>query len=632
MVERRRFGCLLGLGAIAAVACGTKAGTDDPSAGGDAGAAVDAPCARPTDCPSTVCTAAGVCAAPSATDGAKNGDETDVDCGGSGPKCDVQKRCASSGDCATGVCKDVKSGLQCQPPAPDDGVKNGDETDTDCGGARSPKCADGKACGARLNCASDVCVGAACAAAACVDTTKNGTETDIDCGGPGCPRCAPGLACKGVDDCDSGVCVGLKCQAPSPTDHVKNGTETDIDCGGSAPKCATGKSCAVHADCTTDGCDYNGKCALRKSCTAHYGGDTCGAGGAGGAGPAAWESCCATEPAGNGGPALDKYKITSGRMRVFLERVNGDVRKAVREARAAGKVPPIPNDPAHTVLDPLWDLYLPTSLTGCDQNGTCDTHPDGAGGIDVEVTDHFWRDATDFKGIYTSAWRHVGGSIWPKQNQTSQGCRVASPGTHSYWMDKATQSTYFGDIESDYSQAEYDVKGLNCVPYLLSQAFCVWDGGRLETAAEWLAAIGPTAYPWGAAPTAKGQGSGTYFAFRFPDATDASLGLPAAQSIERGNYLYSYEYPHLGERSDFIVFINAPGRLPKGNGPWGHADLAYTMFENTSNVVWKADAKAATSSWTNNGSWEVHNYSKSSFGGESLFDKYGKMGGRCVYP
>jgi hypothetical protein len=413
---------------------------------------------------------------------------------------------------------------------------------------------------------------------------------------------------------------------------VKNGTDTDTDCGGgAAPKCVTGQTCALHADCVSDGCDYGGKCALRRSCTGHYGGDTCGAGGAGGQGAANWETCCATAPAGNGGVQMDKYKVTSGRMRAFFERVNGDVRQAVRDARAAGKVPNILSNPAHSVLDPNWDLYLPTSMIGCDQDGTCDQHPDGAGGVDVEVTDHFNADAGGFKGIYTSAYRHVGGSVWPTQNMGSWGCRVDAPGTHTYWMDLPTQQNYFGDIATDYDQNVYDTKPLNCVPYLIAQAFCVWDGGRLETVAEWQAAIGPANYPWGAAPTAQGWGSTNFFAKTFPGASDVGLGLAASTSIERANYNYSYEYPNLA-KTDYVVFINAPGRLSKGNGPWGHSDLAYSLFGITSDVVWNANAKSATTSWANNGSWEGHGYGRNAWAGWTLFNKYGKQGLRCVHP
>ena len=596
-------------------------------------------CTKAADCDSRVCTAAGVCVAPAPTDGVKNGTETDIDCGGkAAPKCDVLKGCATGADCVAGVCKDAGKGLQCLPPAPDDGVRNGDETDADCGGAKAPKCSDGKGCKVRGDCANDVCGTGKCQPAICNDLTRNGTETDLDCGGAGCPRCDDLLGCKTADDCRSGVCADtgggvLKCAVPSPTDGVRNGTETDVDCGGGVagtPKCAANKLCTVHEDCASDGCAYDGKCAVGRSCTGKYGGDTCGSGGAGGRGPAAWESCCATAPAG-AGVSMSKYQVTSGRMREFLARVKGNVRKAVQDARAAGAL-------HGAIMAPAWDLYLPTAMDGCEQTGTCDA---------AELTDHSYDDPTAYQGIYTSAYRHLGGTIFNGQNLVQQGCSVGAPGTHSYYMDAATQTKYFGNLAPEQTQAEYDTKPLNCVNYLMAQAFCVWDGGRLETQAEYVAAGGPAngggSVPWGA-PTPKGQTSNTYFAFRFPSADDASLralGLtpadpnfqyvpPANTSIEWATFDYSYEYPNL-KTSDYIVHLSAPGRL-KARSPNGHADLVGPMMEITSDVnTMSADPKTTSTRWTANGSWEGHGwgYYGRNF---SLLNKYGKQSLRCVYP
>ena len=146
-------------------------------------------------------------------DGVQDGSETDVDCGGKdAPACATGKTCIAPSDCQTGVC----TGGKCAPPGPTDGVKNGSETDVDCGGgAGAPLCGDTKACalGPR-DCASFVCTGNVCQAPTNGDGVKNGTETDIDCGGGnGAPLCAATQACvDGPRDCQSGVCAGNMCQ------------------------------------------------------------------------------------------------------------------------------------------------------------------------------------------------------------------------------------------------------------------------------------------------------------------------------------------------------------------------------------------------------------------------------------
>ena len=108
----------------------------------------------------------------------------------------------------------------------------------------------------------------------CSDGIKNGNETDVDCGGS-CPtKCAAGLMCITGGDCQGGVCSGNHlCAAPSCADMVKNGTETDVDCGGGiCPSCTTNKSCIGNGDCQSGYCS-SGTCQLKPqgaSCSANY--------------------------------------------------------------------------------------------------------------------------------------------------------------------------------------------------------------------------------------------------------------------------------------------------------------------------------------------------------------------------
>jgi formylglycine-generating enzyme required for sulfatase activity len=172
------------------------------------------------------------------------------------------------------------------------------------------------------------------------DGIKDGDETDVDCGGTSGKTCAPGKGCLAPADCDSAVCAGGACAAPTPTDGVANADETDVDCGGAAaPKCAPTKRCKVHGDCAAGAC-LDGACSYARSCQSHYGGATCGAGEIGDPG-VAHEDCCTPiavpRPAASGGPfTMDKYLITAGRMRAFLAAVGEDVKSYVAADPPAG--------------------------------------------------------------------------------------------------------------------------------------------------------------------------------------------------------------------------------------------------------------------------------------------------------
>lgn len=227
---------------------------------------VNQACAVDTDCDTGLC-AAGVCAtaaAPSCTDGVKNAMETDVDCGGTAcNKCALGKACAAADDCLSATCN---GGLCATPPAVcTDGIKNGSESAVDCGGSVCPRCDLGKMCLAGSDCLSATCSGGQCVPppATCTDGLKNGSETDVDCGGPTCNKCALTKMCVAASDCASAICTGGRCVAPPDPckDGVKNGSETDVDCGGpTCGKCALLKSCVAATDCLSGAC-ANNQCA-----------------------------------------------------------------------------------------------------------------------------------------------------------------------------------------------------------------------------------------------------------------------------------------------------------------------------------------------------------------------------------
>ncbi len=185
----------------------------------------------------------------------KDGSESDVDCGGvCGSTCLSGQSCFQDLDCQSQVCGADKI---CQPPKCDDLKKNGTESDLDCGGI-CPKCSDFKLCNISANCQSGVCTLGICQPPNCNDITKNGIETDIDCGGTTCPKCVPEKTCGVNSDCDSAICQGGFCQAPQCNDSIKNGFESDIDCGGPAcAGCNAGKACVAGADCQNSVCTNN---------------------------------------------------------------------------------------------------------------------------------------------------------------------------------------------------------------------------------------------------------------------------------------------------------------------------------------------------------------------------------------
>ena len=71
----------------------------------------------------------------------------------------------------------------------------------------------------------------------CYDLIRNGDESDIDCGGS-CAPCADNMKCHNSSDCLSKNCLSRKCLSLC-NDQVMNGDETDVDCGGSCPPCSS---------------------------------------------------------------------------------------------------------------------------------------------------------------------------------------------------------------------------------------------------------------------------------------------------------------------------------------------------------------------------------------------------------
>ncbi len=166
----------------------------------------------------------GQCVDAGCVDGAASGQETDVDCGGPAcAPCPPAAGCSAASDCQSGVCDlaapcGVATGC-CVAPACDDGVRNGAESDVDCGGDTCAPCGLEEACAADADCASGKCKSGAVCASTCENHAMDALqgETDVDCGGSQCSRCVGGQKCLSDADCETGRCCeaedGRRCSA-----------------------------------------------------------------------------------------------------------------------------------------------------------------------------------------------------------------------------------------------------------------------------------------------------------------------------------------------------------------------------------------------------------------------------------
>ncbi|MEA2749911.1 MAG: hypothetical protein QOI41_4054 [Myxococcales bacterium] len=527
--------------------------------------------------------ALAACSTTTADEATQTGDDAVVGVPNPNGK-DMGGECVAGGDCKSGACVATK----CTAPEKD----------------------VGHGCAGPSDCESKVCTAMVCQTAAIDDGVKNGDESDVDCGGASAaaPRCADDKSCNAATDCASGVCDATTktCSKPTAADGVKNADETDVDCGGTitgAPKCDAGKGCNVHDDCTSDGCDDTKHCANGRSCTQTNGGLTCGEGEVTAAGMpgAKHESCCGAITIPGRSTKLDKYKITAGRMRAFVERTNGDVRGWYDT-----------NKPSLSTTQRAqiesYKGYLPSDRT---------SYPYG----------------TDYQ---------LGGTAYlPTLPSTEQGCFVGNAGkpaygSHTYWNGTLEQE------DRAFDQAFLDRLPLNCVTYPMLAAFCAWDGARLETNDEFNAAFGSASYPWGNNPGAGGYATinGTWQLFGPGAALQAAQTACPSCDPNRANWNHNYQLPEGGNAAkpwDYAYWISAPGRFPLGANAVGHQDLAGLMLEITATVTGTMTAPDLNGQsttqpkvlWSKNGSWEGHRIGNTTFE-FSVMTKYGKTGGRCA--
>lgn len=604
---------------------GTETGAD---CGGTCPVKCDGePCTKNEDCQSTACKPDKTCAPP--------GSKT---CGVGLPNpCENGETCTQDRDCKTDYCRTL---LCAAPPATvhQDGRRNAGETGIDCGGTAAPDrlCPAGQKCVTSDDCLS-TCTNTLCDPPSPTDGKLNNGESDVDCGGASAPKCTIGKKCAGNGDCKAGACTGGTCVEPTNADGIKNGAESDVDCGGgtvtdgaftyTAPRCNDAKTCAVDGDCKTNACSPAGRCVARSCDTAETAGiQTCGTGEVGAA-VVSHESCCRSLPLPTRSTRrLDKYEITAGRMRTFVDAVGPNIRGWVASYVAANPTSQLGQ--LVTMAPVVGNLY-PASKTG-----------------PLNLVAHLGAiDIDNYNGIRGC---YIG---YDPANAAS-----GSSGHSTYWQPDADLASY-GIPPRVNTRAVLDAKPMTCAMPMMLAAFCAWDGGELALLADMQDAWGGTSFPWGSTDIGRPN-------YNWCNGRPGTGGW-GCQNTALGDNGIFYQYP-VGTNTvrDLSPWIAAPGRfqndasqLKSGGESW--YDLFANLGEYTGDftnpnydfcdfsTAPAAGATTCTRSEKPAGSigtrytgiplagiigrsWEGHDYGRGQINAFQVTFQYGKFGGRCT--
>lgn len=336
------------------------------------------------------------------------------------------------------------------------------------------------------------------------------------------------------------------------------------------PPALESSTCKTDAECTGT---KSGKCVpvgggqkacvASKSCTGGPGADKKCGGTPGDDKADGASDCCQTiavpggtfnrfndpqYPAKVGPYLLDAYEVTAGRFRAWVEATNGNLRGSA----------PKPGDGAHP-----------------------------------KVANSGWR--AEWDAVLPASRAEVDALLGPEKCQ--EGGNIEDFGTLTWWTKSVESKVKSANgnnaaVLAANTKSALDGKPVNCVPWHVLMAFCIWDGGRLPTDAEWSyaaqAGSEQRTFPWGAfeakdlvhvdsrndlslvpllAAGSKFMSASLY---------DPSLGpnkFPA-------NYVHTYGGP-FRTKNDNASHVPPVGRRALGNGKWGHADLSGGMYEWT---------------------------------------------------
>ncbi|MDB4933933.1 MAG: Tryptophan synthase alpha chain [Labilithrix sp.] len=195
------------------------------------------------------------------------------------------------------------------------------------------------------------------------------------------------------------------------------------------------------------------------SCKVHLGGDTCGRGEIGEPG-AQHESCCRSlEVPGYADPAqpgkkvyLDKYEVTAGRVRAFVDAITKQYHRPDLKAWAGAHPPPAWNA--------SWAQFL-ASDTDADSIALPNQPAGTTGNVGTSYA--------------------FGGALYVYVHGHNCYQGAGSYGFPTYWYPDDVMTNQNGGLPRAATKADLDVKAMTCIPNAVLAAFCAWDGGQLAT-------------------------------------------------------------------------------------------------------------------------------------------------------
>jgi len=220
-------------------------------------------------------------------------------------------------------------------------------------------------------------------------------------------------------------------------------------------------------------------------------------------------------------------------------------------------------------FEPSWDAWLPNVM----DDGTHTS-------IDVGI----FAPGQGQDGVYQQLGPiHYGA----REQGGNEGCKPIETGNARTYRLPDAVNALFGDAQQ-YTQDVLDQKPQQCTTFFMFAAFCIWDGGRLASGEELAFAWNKGqpnqfTYPWGNSPVPGGWDNAYPF-----DPTGQGFGATSPPGSDKtvANYKYNFWMPSKmlcqnddPAKCDYSVYLAPPGRFPKGNGPFGHADLAGNVYD-----------------------------------------------------